>query len=135
MYGYATHLPENHQFTQLPLWKGLVFLKYVYSVLDNAGCEPANLGPLAKTVFSPYKCQNISLSQSPKKIPWVLILCSLESVLGKASDFSAGKCLPDLLTGNSSNRTPILVFIMSCIVVPLTPQKTASSYSFFTGKV
>ena len=23
---------------------------------------------------------------------------------------------------------------MSCIVVPLTPQKTASSYSFFTGK-
>lgn len=87
-----------------------------------------------KTVFSPYKCQNVSLSKSPKKTPWVLILSSLESVLGKASDFSAGKTRFDLLTRSSSNGAPVLVLIVRCIVVPLTPQETASPHSFFTGK-
>lgn len=38
-----------------------------------AGCESANFSPPAQTVFSPYKCQNVSLSKSLKKTLCVLI--------------------------------------------------------------
>lgn len=40
---------------------------------EHAGCESANFSPLAQTVFSPYKCQNVSISKSLKKTLCVLI--------------------------------------------------------------
>ena len=83
---------SSHNF----LYGKVPFFSSVYSVLDNAGCERANLGPLAKTVFSPSKCRSVSLSNSPKKTVWVLILSLLESVLGKQVT-SAGKYLIPLL--------------------------------------
>lgn len=44
---------------------------------EHAGCESANFSPLAQTVLSPYKCQNVSISKSLKKTLCVLICFSL----------------------------------------------------------
>ena len=97
-----------------------------------AGCEPASCICLQKH-FSPRKSQNVSLSNPPKKTRWVLILYSLVSSWHKQVTFLKETLCLDLLTMSSSNKVPR--FIMHCMGMPLTTQRTTSSHNFLYGKV
>ena len=86
---------------------------------------------LARPTFPAYKSKNISLSNPPRKTPWVLILSSLQSIFGEASDFSEGNTLLASPTRSISHKTHR--FLLPWMGMPLTTKVTTSSHHFLHG--